>query len=487
MSRRATASAASILLLAATAAPAADMPRTSAYASAHADWRASRFDQAYASFLQIRSSRTAGAISLDTNYYLLTAGCRHSRADIARDTQARLKILAADKRGESENGAAWRDALQREALRCARRQRPGDPPADIVLTSGVSRRPSYPPPGTHNIYKSPSGEPLQSGMASHATSPVRDPPDSLPKAVLDLTRDDPVAARDHLAAHFGSRVAVGERVVLIRASNSAQDYDLAAVLPQVNRFTQQLGRDLGLPAPDGYLFVVIYPDINSQPPEFIPTFPVGDRVLGLADTRTQTAYVVAKGALKGTVFHELTHLYIDAALGPEAPEWLSEGLASLYEQTVVVNGQVVGDRNYRGSWLKCRPTLVPSAEAIIHRGWYLDGELMGEVTDYPGVTTATGDRAGVANAAERYFARYLQQEGLLAHTVRYYASLSDTPTGGWPLDTAQGRVATLEAATGRSMAALNAGFAAWWPKDVQVGTGPLPESVGAAFRAPAGC
>lgn len=481
-----------IALLAASVLLPADgvraaLPSSANYSTALTAWRDQRFDQAYSGFLQVRSSHTAGALSLDTAYYLLTAGCHHSRVDIAKDSKARLQTLATDKRGESEDGQKWRDAFVREVTRCGNLTAPGLPPSDILLGAGVRRRPGLPPPGANGIFKSHSGDPLESGMPSQATSPVRDPSASLPAALLDLRRDNPDAARKMLVASLGNRVLVGNRVVLIRVSDKPEAYNLTAVMPQVDRFTQQLETDLGLPSPEGYFFVVIYPDPNTPPPYAVPRFPVNDRVLGFADTRTGTAYVIANGTLKGAVFHEIAHLYVDAALGPEAPEWLSEGLASLYEQTRVVGDHIVGDRSYRGAWLQCRPRLVPSVETLINRGWYLDGELMGEVTDYPGVVSAIADRAGVNNAAERYFARYLQEEGLLPRTIRYYATLRDTPTGAWPLDSRAGRNDTLEAATGRSIVALNAGFAAWWPKDVQAGTGSLPDSVGAAFRAPAGC
>src|SRR5262249_12414554 len=115
----------------------------------------------------------------------------------------------------------------------------------------------------------------------------------------------------------------------------------------------------------------------------------------------------------GTLVHEIVHPYVHANF-PDAPAWLNEGLASLYEYPDERAGAIVGRPNWRLAGLKSaiRADKVPA---------------------FRDMTTTTDDefydsRTGYAQA--RYLLYYLQEKGLLvSYYKRFYAAREKDPTG----------------------------------------------------------
>jgi hypothetical protein len=117
----------------------------------------------------------------------------------------------------------------------------------------------------------------------------------------------------------------------------------------------------------------------------------------------------------GTLTHELTHALM-AADFPDAPVWISEGLASLFEQCRVENGALLGEANWRLPELQqalAEKKLVPLAE--LFRSTNQDFRLMNESLRY---------------AESRYFCLYLQERGMLAPVYREFrGAVSSDPDG----------------------------------------------------------
>jgi hypothetical protein len=114
-------------------------------------------------------------------------------------------------------------------------------------------------------------------------------------------------------------------------------------------------------------------------------------------SRSEHRVVVNIATGDGTLAHELTHAlaHIDF---PELPEWLDEGLASLYEECEFSpDGQrLIGLENWRGAVLA----------GLLRRG-----ELPA-ISELAGDQFANGD-ASVDYAQARYFCLYLQKHNLL--------------------------------------------------------------------------
>jgi hypothetical protein len=105
----------------------------------------------------------------------------------------------------------------------------------------------------------------------------------------------------------------------------------------------------------------------------------------------------------GTLVHELVHPYV-AANFADAPTWLNEGLASLYEQSSERDGRIIGLPNWRLAGLQkaLRRGAVPPMAKLVTTS---DAEFRDE-------------DEGLHYAQARYLMQYLQEQGLLQAFIR---------------------------------------------------------------------
>jgi hypothetical protein len=123
----------------------------------------------------------------------------------------------------------------------------------------------------------------------------------------------------------------------------------------------------------------------------------------------------------GTLTHELTHPFFAHAWGTdddgEAPSWLNEGVASLFERPAEKNGHLVGKVNWRLPSLlsALKDKSAPSFDELVHmtsKQFYEE------------------DRG--ANYAEaRYLCYWLQERGFLAKLVKRAHELRAKDPSGW--------------------------------------------------------
>jgi Peptidase_C39 like family len=117
----------------------------------------------------------------------------------------------------------------------------------------------------------------------------------------------------------------------------------------------------------------------------------------------------------GTLVHEIVHPFVRTNF-PECPDWLNEGLGSLYEQCGEAGGRIRGATNWRLAGLQkaIRADRVPSFE-----------QLCGTT----GGAFYTAD-PGTNYAQARYLCYYLQEQGLLKKFYHaFQANRRDDPTG----------------------------------------------------------
>lgn len=130
----------------------------------------------------------------------------------------------------------------------------------------------------------------------------------------------------------------------------------------------------------------------------------------------------------GTLVHEMTHALM-ADDFPEAPIWIAEGMASLYEQCRAEGTILRGEDNWR----------LPELKSAVSRGTMTPlGRLF---TMTPSAFRAQNESLHYAQA--RYFCKYLEELGLLPAIYREFRSrYQQDPTGarfvvqafGKPLD-----------------------------------------------------
>lgn len=143
----------------------------------------------------------------------------------------------------------------------------------------------------------------------------------------------------------------------------------------------------------------------------------------------------------GTLTHELVHPIVEADF-PNAPDWLNEGLASLYEAFALPkDGEIRGQKNFRHAGLKSAlldKSLRPHASLPALFGMS-DKEFRGE-------------REGLNYATARYFCQWLESQGKLwAFYQAWRDNRAKDPDG----------VLAFTSVMGKSPAALDGAWAAW--------------------------
>lgn len=139
----------------------------------------------------------------------------------------------------------------------------------------------------------------------------------------------------------------------------------------------------------------------------------------------------------GTLVHELTHALM-APDFPEAPVWISEGMASLYEQCRVENDTLVGEQNWRLPELK--KAAAAGQTVPLRRLFSSDTKnfrLMRESLNY---------------AQCRYFCMYLQEKGVLAEVYRRFRDEYRRDTTG---------VQVIESVFGQPLEAIERNWLRW--------------------------
>jgi len=121
--------------------------------------------------------------------------------------------------------------------------------------------------------------------------------------------------------------------------------------------------------------------------------------------------------LYGTLKHELFHLMMRSEFG-DAPPWLEEGMAALYEESSQKENKVVGKRNWREDILRGRFTCRPTLKKLLEMNW-MEFSGISSSADYidPYDTSKMTDcqsDVGVIHATARYFILYLQNKGKLS-------------------------------------------------------------------------
>lgn len=117
----------------------------------------------------------------------------------------------------------------------------------------------------------------------------------------------------------------------------------------------------------------------------------------------------------GTLVHEMVHSIIDADF-PDAPTWFNEGLASLFEQSRIDEGSIVGLNNWR------YPILKKAIET--HSVVKLEKLLTTTEEQF------YDDQEGYNYAEARYLCYYLQEKGLLTIFYKRFKQQYKTDPNG---------------------------------------------------------
>ena len=134
---------------------------------------------------------------------------------------------------------------------------------------------------------------------------------------------------------------------------------------------------------------------------------------------TERRIVMNVGLGVGTLTHELVHPIVETDF-PNAPTWLNEGIASLYEQfSMPRKGEIHGWKNWR------HPRLIQGLRSKSERRIASPAALF-SMSD----ATFRGDREDLNYATARYFCQWLDDKRLLwAFYQRYRDTHATDPSG----------------------------------------------------------
>ena len=235
-------------------------------------------------------------------------------------------------------------------------------------------------------------------------------------------RHVPVGQEARMKAALMSLVPAGAHIFIVSryafvTSAGQDDATLAALARQLDGYVSFLGTEYGIRPPSDYLTIYLMPDIGSvrRLAEQVHGLDVSPSTLGYAYQSDLSVTALVTGVQSGTLLHELFHLLVRESFG-DIPQWLDEGIASLYEVSVNRGGRYDGLPNWRGPVLASLWSERPRIDEVVASPWFgfdmTSGGLQGG--------DLGAERIAVHLAVARYFALYLQDHGKLQRVYRAF-------------------------------------------------------------------
>jgi hypothetical protein len=229
------------------------------------------------------------------------------------------------------------------------------------------------------------------------------PRETLANRTTPLTQDRVAAVKiKDLVPSF--RVASVGRFVIASDAQHSPDA-MKRIVAQLDRYLDFLARTYQVALPDRFVTIYLVPTLDEL-------HNLADRIHGLDVSRATIGYTyrddlsvvaVITGEQIGTLFHKFFHLAVRNNFG-DVPQWLDEGIASLYEVSAFYGDAVLGEPNWRGKVLRqfwdIRPTL---AEVIVSEWFPFD---VVKFRDDEGGFSESSQKVAAQMAAGRYFILY---------------------------------------------------------------------------------
>lgn len=269
---------------------------------------------------------------------------------------------------------------------------------------------------------------------------------------------------------------------IIAASTGDTVETLAKTAQYLDRYLDFLGREYGVALPPYYvtLYLVKTSDELGKLAEQLHGMKVGRATIGYSFRDDMSVLAAVPGGFgPGTLMHELFHLVVRSQFG-DIPQWMDEGLASLYEVSKFDGDRVVGKPNWRGKVLKHLESKRPTLRQLIARDWFAfeqpemtkwlqqDEYMEAPPPEYMAATLATA----------RYFTLYLQDRGKLK--VIYQSLRDQQPSRESNQDVPAATIAIIQGELGKNIDDVDADFIRWFHSVEGAGTSPAHPIAGNA-------
>jgi hypothetical protein len=228
--------------------------------------------------------------------------------------------------------------------------------------------------------------------------------------------------------------AAGE-VLLCSTVRGITRQDLQRSALGLERYIRWLRSAFGVTSLDHFANIFLVPSVGDlrQFARRQHGLDVSPATIGYAFRDDQSVVAVVQNAdTLGTVLHELWHLLVRRDFG-DIPQWLDEGIASLYEVSTTHDpGIVVGQPNWRGEIIRTLDNGGrTSLREVLLAPWYSDaGRTSAESDEWENAEVI--QKQAVELALARYFMLYLQETGHLREVFRQIrdAPIPDRARGG---------------------------------------------------------
>lgn len=300
---------------------------------------------------------------------------------------------------------------------------------------------------------------------SYQARRVRDIPREILQARLFglAQADEVVQATRKMVPKFDVQV-FGRFVIATSTGENVETLKKTALY--LERYLGFLKREYAIALPDTFitLYLVKTTDELSRLAEQLHGLKVGNATFGYSFRDDMSLLAAVPGGFgPGTLMHELFHLTVRSQFG-DIPQWLDEGLASLYEVSAFSGDQVKGIANWRGPVLRKLESKRPTLRQLIARDWFAfeQLDLTRDLARDDGLDMDRPPAAAMAAslATARYFALYLQEGGKLQ---AIYQGLRDLQPSEQPnQDVSAITIALIERELGMDIDSADAAFIHWF-------------------------
>jgi hypothetical protein len=250
------------------------------------------------------------------------------------------------------------------------------------------------------------------------------------------------------------------RYSAIASLSSHSEAQLRTISDQLDDFVGFMNRAYELPAPRHYMTIYLFRDIPALRTwaDRLHGFEASPLTLGYSLQNDLSILAMQSSTQTGTLLHEITHLLIRGAYG-EAPQWLDEGIASLYETSTLAGDRYYGEPNWRSKVFSGMRGIFRhlTLTQVITSPWFSDEPSLaarsGEITN--------PDEQAYLLAYSRIFALYLQEHDLLRPMFKAFRNRKP-PEQYVPAP--QQAIRLVEATAGKSLGEIDASLDAWLPQ-----------------------
>ncbi len=251
---------------------------------------------------------------------------------------------------------------------------------------------------------------------------------------------------------------------------------LASIGQTLSRYLRFLGTSYDVTPPAHFVTVYLVESHYAVRglAERLHGLDVSEATVGYTFVDDASVVAAVAGTAVGTVLHELFHLLVRADFG-DIPQWLDEGIASLYEVSGRNGDNYFGLENWRRKVLEELWDHRPSVADLIRSEWFLfDDPRQVRVVDrretdiHEFYGRVEGRRQAAMMAMARYFLLQLEQRGELPAVFRAIRDRGLEAPGEGARERA---LRLVETTLGRTAATLDAEFVYWFESRAAVRVG----------------